>query len=220
MFSKFKVTKKRAGAAFTSPKYATSRLTRAAVGLAAVSALALAPMAAQAATTTAQGDLTAGTLTNTAPSIAAFPATLNGLSQTVHPAVGTWNVTDATGGNTGYTVTVGSSAPKDTALMNGTGPQLFAGTSGSMTLTPTAATATTGNPAPTTAAPVAGTGTTTDLTPVLISSGAVTTDNAAAGAGQGSWDFAAGGSLAVVIPGDASAGYYTSTLTYTSAALL
>jgi hypothetical protein len=84
-----------------------------------------------------------------------------------------------------------------------------------MTLTPTAATATAGNPAVT--GPVDGAGTTTSLTPVLVSSGAATTDNAAVNTGQGSWDFAAAGNLVVVIPGDASAGYYTSTLTFTSA---
>jgi hypothetical protein len=217
MVRKFKFTKKRAVAAFASPKYVTSRLTRAAVGLAAVSAFALAPMAAQAAapTTQAQGDLTGGALTNTAPSIASLSTTLTGATQTVNAAVGAWNVTDATGGNTGYTVTVGSSAPTDNTAADGSGTSLSPGTGGSMTLTPTAATAAAGNPAPT--GPVDGAGTSTSLTPVLISSGALTVANAVLATGQGEWDFAAAGNLAVVIPGDASAGYYTSTLTYTSA---
>jgi len=156
-------------------------------------------------------------LTNTAPSIASLDAQLTGVTQTVNAAVGGWNVTDGTGSNAGYTVTVASSAPTDNSAADGSGTVLSPGTGGSMTLTPTVATATAGNPAPT--GPVDGSGRTTSLTPVLVSSGAATVANAAVSTGQGSWDFAAAGNLAVVIPGDASAGYYTSTLTYTSAPL-
>ena len=51
--------------AFSKP-----RLTRAALGLAAVSAFAFAPMAAQAADQTLTGTLNGGSLTNTAPTLA------------------------------------------------------------------------------------------------------------------------------------------------------
>jgi WxL domain surface cell wall-binding len=182
------------------------------------SAFAVAPVAAQA-DTTAQGLLTAGSLVETAPAITAFPTTLTGATQTVNTAVGAWNVMDASGSNAGYTVTVSSSAPTDTALADGTGTHLSTGTGGSITLTPTAATAHVGYPE--TTGPVDGAGATTSLTPILVSTGTPTVASAAAATGQGSWDFAGAGNLAVVIPGNASAsaGYYTSTLTYTAAPL-
>jgi hypothetical protein len=198
-------------------KSITPRVSRVIAGLVVASAFAAAPVAAQAATTQAQGLLTGGALTNSAPSIAPLDTALTGVTQTVNAGVGGWNVTDATGSNSGYTLTVASSAPTDNTAADGLGTALNAGTGGSMTLTPTTATATAGNPAPT--GPVDGSGTTTSLTPVLVSSGGATVANAAVSTGQGSWDFAAAGNLAVVIPGDASAGYYTSTLTYTSAPL-
>jgi hypothetical protein len=192
--------------------------SRVIAGLVVATAFALAPVVAQAATTQAQGLLSAGDLTNTAPAITAFPTTLTGVTQTVNAAVGTWNVTDATGSNAGYTVTVGSSAPTDNSNALGTGTVLSPGTGGTITLTPTAATATTGNP--TTTGPVDGAGATTSLTPIVVSGGGTpTVANAAVDTGQGSWDFAGAGNLAVVIPGNASAGYYSSTLTYTSAPL-
>jgi hypothetical protein len=88
-----------------------------------------------------------------------------------------------------------------------------AGTGASLTLTPTVATAATGNPA--TTGPTASSA-------QALSTTAATIDNAPAGAGQGGWDFAADNgttvnNLAVVIPGDASAGAYSSTLTFTTA---
>lgn len=57
----------------------------------------------------------------------------------------------------------------------------------------------------------------------LLSTTAATIDNAPAGTGQGEWDFAAdpvgvAQNLSIVIPGDASAGAYSSTLTFTTAA--
>jgi hypothetical protein len=198
-------------------KLITPRGSRIIAGIVVASAFATAPIAAQAANTQAQGLLTGGSLTNNAPVIGSLAASLNGATQTVNAAVGTWNVSDGTGSNAGYTVTVASSAPTDNSLADGTGTVLSPGTGGSMTLTPTAPTATAGNPAPT--GPVDGSGATTSLTPVLISSGAATIANAAVNTGQGSWDFAGAGNLAAVIPGDASAGYYTTTLTYTSAPL-
>jgi hypothetical protein len=54
-----------------------------------------------------------------------------------------------------------------------------------------------------------------------LSATPVTIENAPAGTGQGEWDFNADStatkSLAVVIPGDASAGTYRSMLTFTTA---
>jgi hypothetical protein len=57
----------------------------------------------------------------------------------------------------------------------------------------------------------------------LLGTTGATIQDAPAGTGQGQWDSAADNgttenSLAVVIPGDASAGDYSSTLTYTTAA--
>ena len=70
-------------------KFLTPRLTRAAAGLAVLSAFAV-PVAAQAADTDATGTLSAGTLTNTAPAFTPFSATLTGLAQTKNTPVGTW----------------------------------------------------------------------------------------------------------------------------------
>jgi hypothetical protein len=177
------------------------------VALAVVSAFAVIPIAAQAADTAATGTLTAGSLTNTAPAITAFAATLTGLNQTKTTAVGAWSVTDATGSNNGYSVTVSATDP----TVGGVAAD--AGTGGSITLTTRTATAAAGNPAAT--GPVAGSA-------QLLSTTAATIQNAPATTGQGEWDFAADAgatkSLSVVIPGDASAGAYSSTLTYTTAA--
>jgi hypothetical protein len=186
------------------------RVTRIAVGLAAVSALAAAPIAAQAVapTTNATGTLSAGSLSNTAPPITPFSATLTGLTQTVHATVGGWSVTDATGSNQGYSVTVSATAPTVAGLTIG------AGTGGSITLTPTTASAASGNPAAT--GPVAQSAQTLGIE-------ASTIETAAANTGQGEWDFAGDSvgtkNLAVVIPGNASAGSYSSTLTFTASPL-
>lgn len=184
-------------------KVISPRVTRAAAGLAVLSAFAVMPMAARANidTTDALGTLTGGSLTVTAPDITPFGATLTGITQTVTTDVSAWNVTDATGSDDGYSITVSASAP---AVAGGS-----AGTGGSMTLTPTTASAAAGNPATT--------GPDTK-TAQLISGAAATISNAAAGSGQGSWNYAAGeDALSVVIPGNASAGAYSSTLTYTTA---
>jgi hypothetical protein len=188
---------------FLSPRF--SRVT---VGLAVFSAFAMAPMAAQAEDTPAAGTLTAGTLSNTAPAITAFTATLSGINQTVNTPVGAWSVTDATGSNAGYRVTVAATTPTVTGAVGAS-----AGTGGSLTLTTQTPTAAPGNPA--LGAPV------TQSSQVLGTT-AATIANAAAGAGQGQWDYAADNgttekNLAVVIPGDASSGAYSSTLTYTTA---
>jgi hypothetical protein len=188
-------------------KFLHPRVTRVAASLAVVSAFAVAPMAAQAADTNATGTLAAGSLSNVAPVIAPFNTTLTGLTQTVDTTVGASSVTDATGSGAGYSVTVAASVPTVGGVPAG------AGTGSTLTLTPAAATAAAGNPA--TGGPVPTTGA------QALSTTATTVANAAVGTGQGEWDFAADAgaatSLAVVIPGDASAGYYSSTLTYTTA---
>ena len=61
-----------------------SRVARIVAGLAVVSAFAVAPMAAQAADTDVTGTLGAGSLTNTAPAITPFGATLTGIAQTAN----------------------------------------------------------------------------------------------------------------------------------------
>jgi hypothetical protein len=181
------------------------RVTTAAAGLVALCALAVAPIAAQAADTPVTGTLTAGALSDTAPAITAFSTALTGVTQTVNTAVGAWSVTDARGTNAGYSVTVAASAPTVAGAAGG------AGTGGSLTLTPTTATAAAGNPA--TVGPVA-------ASAQLLGTTAATIQNAIADTGQGKWDFASGAtSLAVVIPGDASVGEYSSTLTFTAAPL-
>lgn len=181
------------------------RSMRVVVGLSVLSAFAALPIAAQAAETNLGGTVTGGALSNTAPVITPFAATLTGATQTVNAKVGAWGVTDATGSNAGYSITVAASEP----TIGGSAAN--AGTGSSVTLTPTTATAGAGNPAAT--GPVAG-------APQTLSPIASTIDNAAPASGQGEWAFAAdagAGSLAVVIPGNASAGTYSSTLTFTTA---
>jgi hypothetical protein len=147
-----------------------------------------------------------GPLSNAAPAIAPFTARLTGLDQTVHTTLGAWSVTDARGTDAGYSVSVSASAP----TVNGS--PTAAGTGGSITLTPSTATAASGNSA--TTGPVAALAQPLSTTPVTI-------DNAPAGTGQGEWDFAAdtvgSPSLAIIIPGNVSAGTYSSTLTFTTA---
>jgi hypothetical protein len=148
----------------------------------------------------------AGQLTNTAPAIAPFTATLTGVSQTVHTAVGAWSLDDERGTGAGYSVTVSATAPTvgGSATAAGTGAQII--------LTPVTPTAAPGNTA---TGPVAATA------PQTLSTTTTTIAAAAAGTGQGSWTFPAdAGSakhLAVVLPGDASSGTYRSALTFTTA---
>ncbi len=192
------------------PKFLSPRITRATVGLAVVAAVAVTPVAAQAGTadTSLTGTLGAGSLTNTAPAIAPFTATLTGVTQDVATPVGAWSVTDATGSSAGYVVTVAASDP---AVDGGS-----AGTGASISLTPKDGVAATGN------ANNSGPQAVSDQ-PIVVTGGAAPIVAAEAGTGQGAWDFAADvnadESLDVVIPGDASAGDYSSTLTFTSALL-
>jgi hypothetical protein len=129
----------------------------------------------------------------------------------VSTAVGAWSVTDATGSNAGYSVTVAATAPTVNGLTT------LAGTGGSITLTPATATAATGNPP--SIGPVPASAQT--LSPTPATPATATIENSRRGTGQGEWDFNADSgatkSLTVVIPGDASAGDYESTLTFTTA---
>jgi ice-binding like protein/putative surface cell wall-binding protein len=148
----------------------------------------------------------AGSLSNTAPAVTPFSAKLTGLTRTLHTELGAWSVTDATGSNAGYSVTVAATRP----TVNGS--VSAAGTGGGLTLTPVTATPANGNTAAT--GPLA-------TSAQTLSTTAATIATAAAGTGQGEWDFPADSgaaeSLAIVIPGDASAGAYSSTLTFTTA---
>jgi len=196
-----------------------SRVARIVAGLAVVSAFAVAPMAAQAAptdTTDANGTLTGGVLSVTAPDIDAFGVTLTGIVQTVNTEVDPWNLTDPTGSDDGYNVTVSAIAP--TVDADGVGAGAAAVIAGStLKLYTTDAQASGGN---TNTAPVAQADAQLD---VLAAGGytASTIQSAAVNTGQGPWDFArdagAGSGLEVVIPGTATPGAYASTLTYTIA---
>jgi Ice-binding-like len=145
-------------------------------------------------------------MSSTAPTITPFTTQLTGLNQTVSTTVGEWGVTDARLGNAGYSVTLAASAP----TVNGS--TSAAGTGGSLTLTPGTATAANNNPPSTGPLP----------TPAqILSPTAATIENAPLGTGHGEWDFAADAgsadSLAVLIPGNADAGSYSSTLMFTTA---
>jgi hypothetical protein len=147
-----------------------------------------------------------GPLTNTAPAIAPFTATLTGTTRAVHTTVGAWSVDDERGSGAGYNVTVAAGV----ATVDGSTSR--AGTGGALTLTPRTPTAAAGNTA--TPGPVAAAAQTLSATATTIAS-------AAAGAGRGRWDFPADSglttSLAILIPADVSAGAYRSTLTFTTA---
>ena len=147
-----------------------------------------------------------GALSNTAPEMTPFAVTLTGLTQTVHTAVGAWSVTDPTGSDEGYSVTVGASAP----TVDGSIAE--AGTGGSLTLTPRSAIAGSANAA--TDGPV-------KTSAQILSPTAVTIQNAPPGTGQGRWEFPADSgstqSMKIVLGGDAGAGAYSSMLTFTTA---
>jgi len=183
--------------------------------MAVLAAFAIVPVAAQAATTTATGTLTTGSLSVTAPAITAFSAALTGSTQTIPAAVGAWSLNNATGNAAAYHVTVSAGVPTiaGTAL---TVAELAAmSTGGYLTLAPTTSGPDASNPAPATTHPVAVVG------PVALTGTAATIESAAAATGAGQWDFAADTttpSLGVVIPGDAASGAYSDVLTYTIAA--
>ena len=91
-------------------KSLTPRVSRVVAGMAVLGAFAVVPFAAQAADTNATGTLSAGSLSNTAPVITPFTATLTGDNQTVNAKVGSWSVTNATGNVHSYTVNVSAGA--------------------------------------------------------------------------------------------------------------
>jgi hypothetical protein len=200
-----------------------SRTKRVVAGLAVLSAFAVAPMAAQADDTAANGTLTGGSLTVVAPDITPFSATLTGIAQTRNTEVGSWTVTDASATNAGYAVTVAASLPVVTVPDDGaiTDPDslpdvVSSGTGGAIELLPSDAQAEDGNA--NTAPDTKGVQTLT-TTPATI-------NNAVINTGQGPWSFAADtddptgatGSLHVLIPKNIHYGDYTRTLTFTTAA--
>jgi hypothetical protein len=192
-------------------KFLTPRVARVATGVAVASAFVAAPMLAQADATVATGTLTAGALLVVAPVITPFNAALTGVTQSVPAQVGAWTLTNAVGNGAAYNVSVAAGAPS----INGTS---IAGSVGStwLALTPTVSTPALGNPAPASTHPVPVAG------PIAIGATAATIENAAVNTGSGQWNFAADAvgapSLAITIPGNAAAGAYSDTLTYTIAA--
>jgi hypothetical protein len=189
-------------------KFSTPRVARIAAGLAVASAFVVAPMVAQADTTVATGTIGAGALSEVAPAITPFTASVTGVNQSVNAAVGAWTLTDAIGDGAAYNVSVSAGAPTigSTSIAGSLGTTWLALTPG--TVAPDAS-----NPAPASTHPVAVAG------PVAVGATAATIENAAVNTGAGRWDFAANATgLAVTIPGDAQAGAYSDTLTYTIAA--
>jgi hypothetical protein len=185
--------------------FLSSKLVRIAAGVVVVSAIAAAPASAQ--DTTAEGAISAGTLVFSPPAITDFAVTLSGLTQTVATPVAAYTVADATGSNDGYNVTVEASDPTVGAV------EADAGTGASLTLAPGTASANAGNPRSNADAPVVVAG------PLLLSETPQSVMNADAATGQGVWDVTGSATgLSVVIPGDASAGAFLSTLTYTTGA--
>ena len=148
----------------------------------------------------------AGSLSNTAPAIAPFAATLTGLTQTVHAAVGAWSVVDTRGSGAGYLVTVSATAPTVG------GSLAAAGTGAGLTLIPRAPSAAPGNAASPGPGPAGA---------QQLGATAATIAGVAPGGGQGEWVFPADSgaekSLGIVIPADAGAGTFSSTLTFTTA---
>ncbi len=179
------------------------RLTVAALAC-GLAAAAVVPAASQADTTAVDWTIAGGSLTVAAPAITAFSATLTGVDQTVRTAVGNWQVDDATGSGDGYNVTASASAPQIGGAAAPAGSTI--------TLTPpSAATDPDGGTAD---------GPTIASGPLELTGGAVQVASAAAGRGIGQWSFAQGADdLAVVVPGKATAGAYTSTITFTTAPL-
>jgi WxL domain surface cell wall-binding len=192
-------------------RFIRPRGSRIAAALVVASAFAAAPVVAQADTTAATGTLSAGGLSVVAPSITPFTAVLAGVNQTVNTPVGAWSLTDAIGDGAAYNVSVSAGAP----TIGGTS---IAGSLGStwLALTPTTSTADASNPAPASTHPVAIAGS------LAVGATAVTIENAAVNTGAGKWNFAADTgavkNLAVTIPGNATPGAYSDTLTYTIAA--
>jgi hypothetical protein len=184
-------------------KFLTHRVSRVAAGLAVLSAFAVAPMGAQAASDDATVIVTgAGAVAlSTAPTFGDFPgATLNGSNQDVTTSVSAWKVTDATGAAPGWSVNVSADVPHN-------GGSTISMTGAALALT--APTATTEGTNASTAPLVAG-------EPNIIGGGGVNAANAAAGTGAGVWNLAQGvDHLTLTIPADSKAASYTTTITTT-----
>jgi hypothetical protein len=177
--------------------------------LAALCGAALAvPAGAAAAGSSTSIMLSGGALTfSTTPSASDFAATaLTGAQQTIHTNLASWGVDDARGSGGGWHVTFQASQ------FTGTGPITLP--TGSLVLT---------------APVVAPSGVNLAVPPVLQGAtftldggSAVAIVHALEGDGQGTWAMtqgnAAGGDLALTIPANATAGTYTSNLTFTLAA--
>ncbi len=172
----------------------------------AVLAVLLAPGLARAAGNSTSVTLTAGTLSfGTTPSASNFASTvLTGSAQTIHANFANWEVDDATGSGAGWHVTFQASQ------FAGTGITL---PTSSLVLTAPAVSPNGVNPA---VPPVVQAATFT-----LDGGSAVAVVHALAATGQGAWNLtqanAAGGDLALTVPANASAGTYTSNLTFTLA---
>jgi hypothetical protein len=170
-------------------------------------ACALAPSCALASGASTSVSLLGGSLTfSTTPSASDFASTaLTGAQQTIHTNFANWGVNDARGSGAGWHVTFQASQ------FTGTGP-ITLPTSSLVLTTPVVTPSGINLAAP----PV-----TQGATFTLDSGSAVAIVHALALTGQGSWTMtqsnAGGGDLALTIPADASAGTYTSNLTFTLA---
>jgi hypothetical protein len=176
---------------------------RFAAGLVALTASALAPMAADAATDDSSVVVTgAGAVAlSAAPAFGDFPgATLTGSNQDVSASVSGWQVTDATGAAPGWSVNVSADVPH-----NGGSTIVMTGAALALTAPAASTSGTNASTAPT----VAGKAN-------IIGGGGVNAANAAAGTGAGTWNLAQGADqLKLTIPADAKAASYTTTITTT-----
>lgn len=165
------------------------------------------PAGALAAGATTSATLLGGSLAfTTDPSASDFASTtLTGSAQTIHTNLASWGVDNALGSATGWHVTFQASQ------FTGTGPITLP--TGSLVLTAPSVSASGLNLS---TPPVV-----QDSTFTLDSGSAVTIVSAALATGLGTWTMtqanSAGGDLALSIPPDASAGTYTSNLTFTLA---
>jgi putative surface cell wall-binding protein len=183
-----------------------SRMLPGAAAAATLAALAI-PAGALAAGGTSSVTLTAGTLSfSTTPSASDFASTaLTGAQTTIHTNFANWGVDDGRGSGAGWHVTFQASQ------FTGTGPITLP--TGSLVLTTSVVSANALNIA---VPPI-----TQGATFTLDGGSAVAIVHALALTGQGGWTMTqanlAGGDLALTIPTTATAGTYTSNLTFTLA---
>jgi hypothetical protein len=180
------------------------------LGVAALlAALGVAAIPAEAAFADTGVTVNAGSLSMTTPTVANFNGvTLNGAAQDTTASMGTFSVTDATGGGSGWHVTAQATqlAEWDATLNAGAGGYVSGGktlpsSSLSVSAPSVAANGTTS------AAPTVGTG------PFTIDGGsAVTVATAAANTGMGTYDFGTS-TLTLSVPASAYAKEYRSAVT-------